>query len=353
MSDFSPFLNSTPPNPLEQKICSYLQRGLSPKQIFKKIKKHEDIHHLSHFLYISGLEKTLFDLSVSRLQKGENISWPYLLKIFIKHKIAPKKELSELLFHHWLKTQQSERLFACEEWGDVSPEFQNMQEVYLEKLEEVNLSEEKKLLEKLYFVQAQNLISEEEEIIEQLIKINPSKTKYQKLKLGLVEKKALLVIKEQKKHSHESSEKLKQDSLNLTPRDKTCKKEWLSALFDYAKNNPKQTKNLALFLYFCDYPKQAVDLLDTYVEKFSDYWFYLDWLLESQQYTRGLALVNLIISQHKEAESHVLPLTYLKALFLYHLGKKQSAIEYLKSITEVNPDYKSSSYFLEMWSKNA
>ena len=351
MSKSSSFLNSNPANPLEQKIYSYLQKGLSSKQIFKKIKNYQDIHSVSHFLYIAGLEKTLFELSIARLKKRENISWPYLLKIFIKYKITPKKELSELLFHNWLKTDQSERLFACEKWGDVSPEFQNMQEVYLEKLEEVNLSEEKKLLEKLYFVQAQNLISEEEEIIEQLIKINPSSEEYQKLKLGLKEKKALLVIKEQKKHSFES-EKLQKKPLNLVDRQEPCKKEWLSALFDYAKQNPKQTKNLALFLYFCDYPKQAVDLLDTYVEKFSDYWFYLDWLLESQQYTRGLALVNLIISQHKEAEAHVLPLTYLKALFLYHLGKKQSAIEYLRSITEINPDYKSSSYFLEMWSKN-
>ena len=339
--------NKTQSHSLEKKIYTFLKKGLSSEQIFEKIKNHEDIHSLSHFLYIAGLEQTLLKLSTDRLKKGEKIAWPYLLKLFIKYKIKPKKELSELLFHNWLKTEQSESLFACEEWGDISPEFQNMKEVYLQNMEEVNLSEEKDLLEKLHFVQAQNLISEEEEIILQLISINPANEKYKKLKSSLEEKKAFLVIQEQKKQKFGGEKEV------LNTIEGSFQKEWLDIVFHYAKKNPKQTKNLSLFLYFCGYPKNAVDLLDLYVGNFSDYWFYMEWLMESKQYTRGLALVNLIFAQHKEAESYFLPLTYMKALFLYQLGKKSSAVEYLRSIAQINPDYKSVSYFLELWSENA
>ena len=338
---------------MEKKISSLLKKNFNPEQIFKKIKNDSDVEQISRFLYISGLDQTLLDFSAKKLEKHKPISWAYILKIFIKHKITVSKNLERLLFHHWIKNtkNQSSPLFACVEWGELSSEFQQMRTVYLQELEEQNLSEERDLLEQLAFVQAQGLIREEEEIIAKLLIIHPENSEYKKFQKDLDEKKALLTLQEQKKRSIKTDQ-LEDFKASLFSKKNLLNKNWLKKISLRAKQHPKETKNLALFLYFCHCPDKALDLLSAYVSKSSDYWFYLEWALETHQYTRGLELINRLFSEFKYDESSFLPLIYIKSQILYGLGKKTLAIEYLTSISQVHPDYKSTQYLLDKWSKN-
>ena len=178
----NPFSNPTGEK-LEKKIVSLLKKDLNPKEIFEKIKDSSDVEQVSRFLYNSVLDKTLLEFSIKRLEKRKPIAWPYILKIFIKHKINPSQQLEQLLFHHWLKhiENQSQALFACKEWGDISPQFQQLHSVYIQELGEKEHSKEKDLLEKLEFAQAQKLIKEEEEIITKLLLIDPKNSKYKKI----------------------------------------------------------------------------------------------------------------------------------------------------------------------------
>ena len=338
---------------LEKKISGLLKSNFNPEQIFKKIKNKFNAEQVSQFLYNSGLDQTLLEFSSKQLEKKKPVAWAYVLKLFAKHKIAVSKDLEKMLFHYWLKNpkNQPSSLFACKEWGETSPEFKQMREVYLQELEEKNLSKEKDLLEQLAFVQAQSLIKEEEEIIAKLLTINPENLKYKTLQTELNEKKALLTIQKQKKQiiKTEQEESFKS---SLFSKENLLNKNWLEKISLKAQQNPKKTKNLALFLYFCDSPNKALNLLSNYISKTSDYWFYLDWILETKQYTKGLELINHLFSKFRYDESSFLPLVYIKSQVLYGLGKKKMAIEYLKDISQVQPDYKSTQYLLDKWLKN-
>ncbi len=334
---------------LEKEIRRLLEKGDGPAQIFKQIKSKASAGPISRFLYNAGLNKTLLDFSVQRLNKGKSPAWPYLLRLFIKHKINPHKKLAKVLFHHWLKNKknQSEALFACGEWEDISPEFQQLRAVYIQELENKNLSEEKDLLEQLEFVQAQSLIKEEEEIIIKLLLIRPDSKKYQKLENNLKEKKALAAIQEQKKLLGKTESK----SYAVPFKKSFLKEEWLDAVFLTARRQPEWTKNLSLFLCFCDRPDKALELLETRISQVSDYWFYLEWAIETRQYTKGLDLISHLFSEVKESAAFFLPLIYMKSQMLYALGKRTEAIEHLTAIIQVQPDYKSAQYFLDKWMK--
>ncbi|MDE0091894.1 MAG: hypothetical protein OXN83_01250 [Oligoflexia bacterium] len=337
---------------LEQKIHGFLKKELTPEEIFKKIKNSSDIEGLSRFLYNFGLEKTLLKLSAFRLKHNKSVAWAFLLKVLIKYNISPKKKLERLLFHHWLKNKEnhSVSLFACEQWGDLSPEFRQLSLVYLQDLEENNLSQEKELLEQLAFVQAQDLILEEEEIISKLLVINPENDEYKRLSKGLQEKKAHLTIQKQKKTVKKADLEDYPFTARLSKND--LKQDWLTEIFKEAKQNKKQTKNLSLFLYFCDFPEQSINLLETHVTQLTDYWFYLDWCLEAKQYTKGLELINQLLLKTNNEISVSLPLFYMKAQILYFLGQRSSAVEYLQVISQFKPDYKSTEYLLNKWSQN-
>lgn len=347
---FKPYLKPST-HRLEKKIYSLLKKKKSAEEVFNQIKKHKDIEELSRFLFNAGLDKTLLKVSLSRLKKGKEVAWSYLLKTFIKYKIYPNKDLAKIVFHSYLKANSSSELFACEEWGDISPEFQQMRIVFLENLEKKAGSKERDLLEKLSFVQVKDLISEEEEIILKLLQIDPSNQNYKQLKDDLEEKKAYLVIKNQKSHRYRK-ETVEEKLLKLSASSVFLKNDWLRVIFDTAKENPKQTKNLSLFLYFSGFTSEALELLDSYVHNISDYWFYLDWAMETKQYTKALALVNYLFSEYKSHEFSFISLIYTKSQILYKLGKKKTAVEYLKAVAQAQPDYKSASYFLDKWLKN-
>lgn len=346
----NPLSSSSSQEKLEKKILEFLDKDFSPQKIFEKIKNHPNFEQVSCFLYNSGLDKTLLKFSFTRLQKNKPIAWAYVLKLFSKYKITPNKKMEKMLFHYWLKNKDnhSSALFACKEWGDISPEFQHLRLVYIQGLEEKNTSEEGHLLEQLEFVQAQELIKEEEEIIAKLLFINPNNPDYKILKKELEEKKALLTIQKQKKGI---SKDISADFFRKAfSEQQKIKESWFSAILFQVKKNPKNAKDLSFFLYFCGWPDKALEVLETHISQISDYWFYLDWTLETKQYTKGLELINRLFKEMKGGEAFLLPLLYMKSQMLYALGKKAMAVEYLTAIAQVQPDYKSAQYLLDKWS---
>ena len=337
---------------IDKKIQALLKKELTPIEIFKKIKEEPNIEELSRFLYNAGLEKTLLQFSARRLKNEKPVAWAYILKVLIKYNIHPEKKLEKLLFHYWLKNKESQplALFACEQWGNVSPEFQQMSLVYLQNLEERNLSKEKELLEQLAFVQAQELVPEEEDIISKLLTINPENTDYKLLKKNLEEKKAVLTVQEQKK-ALKKRNRFENYNFKAEFSIDELQKDWLTPIFNIANKNKKQTKNLAFFLYFCDSPVKALELLETHINQLSDYWFYLEWCFETKQYTKGLELIHQLSLKANNKLVPSLPLIYIKAQFLYYLGQKSLAIEYLQNISQFKPGYKSTEYLLSKWSQ--
>ena len=342
---------------LEKKICKLLKNEMTPENIFKQIEGHSDLEGVSRFLFNSGLYNKLLLYSLKLLKEKKQVSWHYLLKVFIKYKIYPDEaDLNTILFHTWLKKSTHMSLFACEEWEDVSPEFQQMRSVFINKLEEMNISEENILLDQLAFVKAQKMIEDEEDVVKQLIQLNPANQKYRDLKKELDKKKALLVIQDQKK-SRDNSQLIRKQ-LGFKNEVEPIRESWLKGIYKMCQQNPSSTKELALFACFCDHPKLAVELLENHINKIEDYWYYLEWTLETKQFSKGLDIINFIFQNYKEpkfgfSRFDLVDLLYLQAQFFYGLGKKDMAINCLKSISHFSSNYKNINYLLHQWHKES
>ena len=326
-----------------------MQKEISAQDIFKEIKNHSDTEGVSRFLFNSGLYKVLLLFSLHLLKQKKTVSWHYVMKVFIKHKIYPNKKMAEILFHSLLKNDKHFAVFACEQWGGVSPKFEQMRIVFIDHLESMSMSDQGDLLEQLDFVQAQGMISKEEEIIDKLISLNPASERYKKLKKDLGEKKALLIIQDQKNKKQPFKNQFPRSDFNVG----SMKKDWVDAIFHSAEKDAAQIKNLALFLYFCGSPSHAVHLFEHHISKPSDYWLYLEWVLEAQQFTKGLTVLNYLFSKAEYSQFELLPLIYIKAQFLYGLGKHSMAVQCLEAIRHIYPNYKNTNYFLNKWSKHA
>ncbi|MCY4512545.1 MAG: hypothetical protein OXB86_02525 [Bdellovibrionales bacterium] len=208
---------------------------------------------------------------------------------------------------------------------------------------------ELQLLRQLEFVQAKELMEEEEKIIALLLKKNPKK--YNQLNTELQIKKALHFLQQQKstrKGQKESYWPLSQKiSEKKTPYTTQLCKETIRLTEEY----PEKAKHLAIFLYTMGWPEEAIKILEKNIHAPSDYWFYLNWLMEIKKYAVALDMTNQLLTKFKSNPETLFPITYIKAQALYALGEKDKAISYMSDIVKVRPEYKSARHFIDEWTE--
>lgn len=332
---------------IEKQIASHLKNGLSKQKIFKKIYKNNLNEDVSLFLYLSGQYKTLLEYSARHVENQKKAPWAFILSLFVNQKIKVQKEHSKMLFQVWLEkySKQEPHVFACKDWAKQSSEFKALSTIYINNLRQMSVSPEEELLDKLEFVKSQGLMQEEENIIKLLLGKKPSHPAYLELKKDLLGRQAIQFMQDKKALQH----KRQIQDVKFIPEKSPLKKKWSFIVDKYSDKQVSQTKNLSLFLVFLGWPDEAVKIMKKNIQDLSDYWLYLEWLIETRQYATGLEITNQLLNQLNNDPSSLLPLNYIKAQSLYHLGKKNEAINYIKAIIEVNPRYKNAQFLLEKW----
>lgn len=333
---------------LEKTIAKHISKGLAPSEIAKKISKNSDTMEVGRFLYNAGLYKQLLQFATEKLQKKKPGPWPFVIQTLTDHKIKIPKKQAKMLYKNILakyEKQNSPYIFACKGFSNSFQEFALFRTVFLEKLREKNISIKKELLKKLEFVQSQELIDEERQLIKQLLEMEPNNKHYLHFQENLKEKTARQLIK---KHKQKLSLK-KEPSLLLATTDNPFKKELLKEVSKAVRQHPERVKDIAVFLYMMGWPDAALKLLDQVNENTENYWFYLEWLIEIKQYTASVELCQQLLENTDGDPEKLFLINYIKAQALYHLGEKKEAIKYLNDILTIRPDYKSAGSLMEKW----
>ena len=209
--------------------------------------------------------------------------------------------------------------------------------------------EEQQLFRQLEFVQAKGLVEEEEKIIRALMRKKPKK--YKDLDKELKMKKALDFLQSQKLSGGEGKATHRFLSQVVSKEESSCKVRICEEAALLAEKHPEKTKDLAVFLYMLGRPDWSLKVLERNLKNISEYWFYLNWLLEVRKYAVALDITNRLLVKLKFDSESLFPITYIKAQALYALGEKDKAVSYMSDIVKVRPAYKSAWHFLEEWTK--
>ena len=332
----------------EKQIAKELSRGKSPKEIFKKIKNKADAKSIGQLLYLSGEYQTLLEYSAENIKQNKEVPWSFVISTLSKGKISVAQEDAEILFDAWLinYSKKDSSIYASKKWEQISDKFAKAAKKYKKDINEEFNSKESEMLEKLEFAQAQNLSDEESRIVRMLLTKYPNNPKYKKLQKELEDKNIAKLIKKQKS----SIKQYSQPTKKFVPEASTLKKKWSLIINNIKNPSPEDSKNLSLFFAFLDWPDEAIKVLEKNLSDLSSYWIYLEWLIETGQYTASLEVIDQLLVHLQSDPESLLPLNYMKAQSLYYLGQKQEAIEHIKAIIEVNPRYRSAQILLEEWS---
>lgn len=222
------------------------------------------------------------------------------------------------------------------------------------------LQEEKAMLyEKLQFMRDNHMLEQEAQILNELLALYPNDAE-----LGLAKKD--LQIRWAKNVIASSTSK-KNENLSMLrggtwPEDNIesalIKSLVIDRSIELASEYPERAYDLAIGLKFMDCPKEALEVLELQKKQPPDKiksslmptdWLYLELLLEARQYLRAFEETKKMEVQYSAAPETAPAIIYSRAQALWGLGQNEPAIELMKTLVRIRPDYKSAQSYLALW----
>jgi hypothetical protein len=128
---------------------------------------------------------------------------------------------------------------------------------------------------------------------------------------------------------------------------------WETETKSLATANPAWAADLAMMFFFVDAPQAALSVIEVAPTGVGPDWLTAELMLKRRQYVDLLEhLHSLEIRYVKDTET-AFGVAYLRAQALQALGQSGIAVEILRSIVEVRPDYRSANHLLNEWSVGA
>ena len=338
---------------VEKEIQSYLSKGESSEKIVAHLLKRKnlckapnDFLAICHFMYQAGLYKKLLQTTCEQISKKKVIPWNLIIHILSKHQINIPKKTKELFLKGIKMQKQVRQILSFKQWDAEFLVLSKWKKTVWNQIYQSNNQNLIKLMEDLAFIKNQGVLKKEEEILKQLLEIDPKNPNLQEEWTKLKEK--------QDRHSIEQHKLkiLKKSYLdkNITDKKETQIAETIfQAARDLLKNAPQLSNDIAILFSFIGYPHLAVKILEKHLYSSTDEWLYIELLLQSGLYIKCLTMTDYMAMKYKGNPDIVSALSYIRAISYYHLGKKKEAKELLSELAKVKPNYRLTHFLLKQW----
>lgn len=212
------------------------------------------------------------------------------------------------------------------------------------------LKTKEELIDKLQFARSQRLEVEVKKTLEKLIEAFPNDPSFLEEKSKYFEKEAAKVIDK----SHKSIQKKKplvDDFFDLQNQIQLFNSEEVyNAIKDSFNEN--QVEHLMEVFMMASEDDTVVFILDRHPKlKDKHFWTYIQLLVAKRRYIEAL-------SQVKEANKINTPddefnYYYFSAICLWNLNDKSTALEIMKSIAKVKPNFKQTLFYINLWQRHS
>ncbi len=205
------------------------------------------------------------------------------------------------------------------------------------------------LHERLDYVRSQRMLEEERRILEQLNAIFPGDQEVQKAEAEYQERWARDVVARNTNVMTDVSEEMAIRLTELTPETKSIKELFVKQALRAVESAPQFAYDLALLLAFMDFFMDAVAVLEFAPSESRVDWLRLELLLKGRQYLAALDETSRLEVEYAGDPESTFTVVYARARALWGLGQSDMAIDLVRSIVKIRPNYKSAQSLLADW----
>lgn len=347
-------------NSLELEINSLFQEGNTLEticaEIIAKYEKSDVIspseaESISHFLTTAGRADLLFRFYLKCLRKDSlgDFPWGSFHEAYRQMEPELSTELIDLIETALNQKQNHENAARSPGLVNAVPALSAYLATKKQQFEADRLQTKTKLVAQLNHNRLYQLREQEEQTLQQLVRIFPQDTEVKLLHQAHLEKKAdeiLSRVRTPRTIRYSKAEPQSKETEDFIAQLRTH----ITALADRLQiEAPEQIYNLAMLALQFDLHELSLELINKTPKTFASEWLKAEILFESSRFLDLLKHLESIEKDMTSTPESTYGAIYLKAQAYYGLGQKEIAIQLLESLSAKVPSYRSTEALIHEW----
>lgn len=344
--------------PLEAEISSLMKEhgdvGLVADDLVRRwernlLNENEQVD-CAQFLVAAGLYSRLFEQVYRLISDGHALPWTQLAEAIGRGrvKIGPK-EIRFLI--EGAESQDRLVEFLRSRQLDVWDRRFTEKRAQLSGQRALAIEQKKQVLkDKLEFVRNSRMYDEEEKVLAEIQTLFPDEPEFASDRDSFELRFAREVIaKSNHTHATDPTQDLVWKIEKLSPEQQTSKGLIVERAKEMAKENPRLAYDLAVCLHFMDFNAEALEVLEGAPRSPAADWLRLELMLRARQFLSALDEASQLEVDYADDPEAVFAVVYARARALWGLGQNLMAIDLLRSLVRIRPQYKSAHSLLMDW----
>lgn len=308
------------------------------------------------FLFNAGFYQELLKSMQARLNNNNRIHWGYWIETLSICGIKPGKSLIEATIKGLRRQNAVDDIWAAYAWDEYDPRFRELRSTIVQKKVEGERERKANLLEKFNFLVSQRMREQAARVLDRMIFLYPEEQNFRDLKTSFDEEWAREVIAQKFTNG---SATLSDNTVAVTATQKELLNLWAKEALSLAKKKSRGQKNLdtaydlAVFLHMIDANDSALAVassLSAHPERPGRDWLIAELLLTLRRYVELLDYLQELEIAHSADPETTFAVSYLRAHALQALGQSAAAVEILRNIVQIRPNYRSAGHLIIEWS---
>ena len=325
--------------------------GSLPAYYFEKFKQGDffDIKELAQFLFLAGEYTQLIQFCVLVMEHRKPVTedtfpWNYLVESIFRIEPFPSNDLKTALMNLHAQLNLDEQFATSPHARKLVHRSEEIFSQWIHTAEDRYDALKADLLNELKQAELEGALRLEDQLIQKLVRIDPTDAAITNYHKKLKERRALEVLSQRKTYDLQYTVSDLEDPQVLQMytliRDQmmVAAEEWPVMATDYA---------VALAQF--GEPGDAEKVLELAPAGEEKDWLRCELLLLQHKFIDLLSTLPKIELQYAHDSMTFFHTAYLRAKCYYGLGQKETAVEILDSLTTTRPEYRDASILLSQW----
>lgn len=301
-----------------------------------------------HFLYLGGRHKDLFDWFITCLEKNYEISWFHWALILHQANVKLGQQHFEAL--EFLLFQSSSNIpfkKIISIWQNKFKKIAHLRQENWKQLCKDWKEEYHSLVEQIEFLKKEQLIEKEKSLVQKLRRNYPINTKIKDL---------IFDFNERHQANFLDSINIRENISPFPPPpnlESKYEQQYIESLLKLAtqeSSSSNEVQDAALFLRSINHSDKAIVLIENQSTLNKNLmWLLLELHLEEKNWIRSLYYIDEIDDSYNKQTQYSRDLTYLKAIALKGCNQNDKALDLLRGLVAIDPNFRSCESLLNSW----
>lgn len=302
-----------------------------------------------YFLFLSGRESLLAATLIECLRSKTRVPLEIFVQMCAQESIEPRGSVMQALIKGAKKQRSLEELIGVKSWDEHDPRLKQIRHKILAEKSSEQRKYKDGLRDKFEFLQSQRMTEQAGRVLRRMVELFPDENSFKQLKKEFDEQWAREVL-----NSHLAS--VSNDKLDRTKTaPSTFDQEMLNCFAEEGEKicmeHREFASDLAVAFWFMDDYAHALDILAYAPPDSSNDWLRAELLFQSRRFIEALELLDQLELRYIDDPETTFAVSYLRAQCLHESGQEAAALEILKSIVNVRPNYRSAQALILEWSE--